>query len=138
MIGQSNKIFTNRGEKQNKPEPIFNHRMDPIQILAISSSVIFLGFIARLIVKGKLREEYAIIWIVCSALLIAFSFWRRGLEVIADFVGVIDPPNLVFTGAIFAVLIYLLHISIVVSKLQDQNKTLAQDIALLKEKMKNN
>jgi hypothetical protein len=110
--------------------------MDKIQVLAITASVLFLAFIARLIVKGKLREEYAIIWIVCSGFLIAFSFWRSGLEVIADFVGVVDAPNLIFTGALFAVFIYLLHISVVVSKLQEQNKTLAQDLALLKEKWK--
>lgn len=110
--------------------------MDRIQILAIAASFAFLAFIARLIIKGKLREEYALIWIISSVLLIAFSFWRQGLKIISDFVGVFDPPNLVFTGAIFAVLIYLLHLSIVVSKLQEQNKTLAQDIALLKEKMR--
>jgi hypothetical protein len=110
--------------------------MDRIQIIAILASLAFLAFIARLIVRGRLREEYAIIWIVCSLLLIVFSFWRKGLDVISGLVGVYDPPNLVFTGAIFAILVYLLHLSVVVSKLQEQNKTLAQDIALLKEKLK--
>ncbi len=110
--------------------------MERVQIIAIAASLLFLAFIARLIVKGRLREEYAIIWIVCSVLLIVFSFWRNGLDVMSEMVGIADPPNLVFTGAIFAMLIYLLHLSVVVSKLQEQNKTLAQDIALLKEKQK--
>ncbi|MBI3510794.1 MAG: DUF2304 domain-containing protein [Bacteroidetes bacterium] len=110
--------------------------MERIQIIAIAASVCFLAFIASLIIRGKLREEYAIIWIICSVLLIAFSFWRKGLDVVAHLVGVFDPPNLIFTGALFAVFIYLLHLSVVVSKLQEQNKTLAQDIALMKEKLK--
>lgn len=110
--------------------------MARVQIIAIAASFLFLAFIGRLIIKGRLREEYAIIWIVCSVLLIVFSFWRNGLKVMSDLIGVYDPPNLVFTGAIFAILVYLLHLSIVVSKLQEQNKTLAQDIALLKEKQK--
>ncbi len=110
--------------------------MERVQIIAIAASLLFLALIARLIVKGRLREEYAIIWIVCSVLLIVFSFWRAGLDVMSELIGVEDPPNLVFTGAIFAMLIYLLHLSVVVSKLQEQNKTLAQDIALLKEKQK--
>jgi hypothetical protein len=110
--------------------------MARVQIIAIAASILFLLFIGRLIVKGKLREEYAIIWIVCSVILIAFSFWRDGLRVMSRLVGIDAPPNLVFTGAIFAILIYLLHLSIVVSKLQEQNKTLAQDIALLKQKQK--
>ncbi|HEU4716708.1 MAG TPA: DUF2304 domain-containing protein [Bacteroidia bacterium] len=110
--------------------------MERVQIIAIIASLAFLVFISSLIVRGRLREEYAIIWIVCSALLIAFSFWRKGLDVMSKLIGVYDPPNLVFTGAIFAVMIYLLHLSVVVSRLQEQNKTLSQDIALLKEKMK--
>ncbi len=109
--------------------------MAKIQIIAIITSFLFLLFITRLIVKGKLREEYSIVWIICTVILILFSFWRNGLEVMARILGVYEAPNLVFTGAIFVILIYLLHLSVVVSKLHAQNKQLAQDIALLKEKM---
>jgi hypothetical protein len=110
--------------------------MVKIQIIAIIVSLLFLIYIIRLIVKGKLREEYSIIWIACTLVLIVFSVWREGLEVMAHLVGVYEAPNLVFTGAIFAIFIYLLHLSVVVSKLHSQNKQLAQEIALLKEKMR--
>ncbi|MBL7893391.1 MAG: DUF2304 domain-containing protein [Bacteroidia bacterium] len=108
--------------------------MGRIQIIAIISSLLFLYYIARLILKGKLREEYAIMWIICTAVLVLFSFWRDGLEIISDLIGVYAPPNTVFIGAIIAILIYLLHLSLVVSKLQEQNKILAQEIAILKQK----
>lgn len=104
-------------------------------MIAITMSLLFLLYIVRLIIKGKLREEYSIVWIVCTLVLIVFSFWRDGLEVLADIVGVYDAPNLVFTGAIFATFIYLLHLSIVVSKLHAQNKQLAQEMALFKEEV---
>ena len=109
--------------------------MARVQIIAIAISLLFLLYIVRLIIKGKLREEYSIVWIVCTIVLVLFSFWRDGLAVVSDLVGVYSPPNLVFLAAIFAIFIYLLHLSVVVSKLQFQNKQLAQDIALLKEKM---
>lgn len=109
--------------------------MGKIQIIAIAVSLLFLLYIVRLIIKGKLREEYSIVWIVCTAVLILFSFWRSGLDVVSNLVGILAPPNLVFTAAIFAIFIYLLHLSVVVSKLHSQNKQLAQDIALLKEKI---
>ncbi len=110
--------------------------MEKIQMIAIIVSLGFLGYIARLIYKGKLREEYAFIWIICTVLLITFAFWREGLVVMAKLFGVIEAPNLVFTGAIFMILVYLLHLSVTVSRLQESNKKLAQDIALMKEKMK--
>ncbi|MFI5151154.1 MAG: DUF2304 domain-containing protein [Bacteroidia bacterium] len=109
--------------------------MGRIQIIAICTSVLFLLIIARLIIKGRLREEYAIVWIVSTLVLLVFSFWRDGLEVLSKLMGIIAAPNLVFTGAIFAILIYLLHLSMVVSGLQEQNKTLAQEIALTRQKM---
>lgn len=114
--------------------------MGKIQIIAIAVSLLFLLYIVRLIIKGKLREEYSIVWIVCTVVLILFSFWRSGLDVVSNLVGILSPPNLVFTAAIFAIFIYLLHLSVVVSKLHSQNKQMAQDIALLKEtveKLKN-
>lgn len=109
--------------------------MGKIQIIAIAVSLLFLLYIVRLIIKGKLREEYSIVWIVCTVVLILFSFWRSGLDVVSNLVGILSPPNLVFTAAIFAIFIYLLHLSVVVSKLHSQNKQMAQDIALLKEKI---
>lgn len=110
--------------------------MAKIQIIAIAVSLLFLVYIIRLIIKGKLREEYSIVWIASTTLLIVFSFWRDGLDVMAHVMGVYEAPNLVFTAAIFAIFIYLLHLSVVVSKLHNQNKKLAQEIALIKEKMK--
>ena len=109
--------------------------MERIKIIAIVISMFFLLYIVRLIIKGKLREEYSIVWIVCTIILVLFSFWRNGLDVVSKLLGIYAPPNLVFTVAIFAIFSYLLHLSVVVSKLQSQNKQLAQDIALLKEKM---
>ena len=108
-----------------------------IQVISIIVSLGFLFYVSRLIIKGKLREEYAIFWVISTVLLIIFSFWREGLDIIAKAVGVYLAPNLVFTSAIFAILIYLLHLSIVVSKLHDKNKVLSQDIALFKERISN-
>jgi hypothetical protein len=110
--------------------------MARIQIITIVTSLIFLLYVSRLIIKGKLREEYAIVWCICTLILVIFSFWRDGLAVMSKLFGVYEPPNLVFTGCIFAIMIYLLHLSVVASKLHKQNKQLAQEMALLKQEVK--
>lgn len=107
--------------------------MAKIQIITIVANILFVLYISRLIIKGKLREEYAIVWVICTAVLLLFSFWRNGLEVMARLTGVYEAPNLVFTGFIFAILIYLLHLSVVASKLHNANKKLTQEVSLLKE-----
>jgi len=111
--------------------------MARIQIITIIVSLLFLFYIARLIIKGRLREEYSIVWCTCTCILVIFSFWRNGLAVMSKLFGVFEPPNLIFTACIFAILVYLLHLSVVASSLHKQNKQLAQDIALLKQEVKN-
>ena len=109
--------------------------MERIQLAAIVFSLGFLGYVMWQIKNGKLREEYAFIWILSTIALIILSVWRSALDKLAYALGVYAPPNLLFAGAIFAVLVYLLHLSLTVSKLQYQTKTLAQELALLKQKL---
>src|ERR1700748_973389 len=104
-----------------------------IQVITIIVNILFILYVSRLIVKGKLREEYAIVWIICTVFLMVFSFWTDGLELIRKMTGVVVAANLVFTGFIFAILVYLLHLSVVASKLHNNNKKLAQELSLLKE-----
>ncbi len=106
-----------------------------LQILAILVALTFMFFVFKLITKGKLREEYSFIWIVCTVLLLVFSVWRNGLDVIAKLLGVYYAPALVFMAAIFAIVLFLVHLSVVNSKQHEQIKTLTQELALLKKKM---
>lgn len=114
-------------------ENVISYRL---QIIAIVIALMFMFFIFRLISKGKLREEYSFIWIVCTALLLLFSIWRDGLDVIAKLLGIYYAPSLIFLGAIFAIVVFLVHLSVVNSKQHQQIKNLAQEMALLKEKLK--
>ncbi len=106
-----------------------------IQIISIVASLGFLLYIGRLVIRGKLRAEYSIVWIISSLALIIFSLWRPGIDVVGHLLGVYAGINLAFAGMIFMILVYLLHLSIVASRLQEQNKELAQQIALLKERL---
>ncbi len=109
-----------------------------LQIIAIILALCFMFFIFRLIAKGKLREEYSFIWITCTGLLLLFSFWRNGLDVIAKLLGIFYAPSLIFLGAIFAIVIFLVHLSVVNSKQHTQIKDLAQEMAILKKKLEEN
>ncbi len=109
--------------------------MERIQIVAVTASLSFLATVLWQIQKGKLREEYAFVWMLSTFVLIVLSFWRTALNLLAHLFGVFEPLNLIFTGSIFAILIYLLHLSVTVSRLHLQNKTLAQELALLRERL---
>lgn len=114
-------------------ENVISYRL---QIIAILIALLFMFFIFRLIAKGKLREEYSFIWIVCTALLLLFALWRNGLDVIAKLLGIYYAPSIIFLGAIFAIVIFLVHLSVVNSRQHKQIKDLAQELAILKEEVK--
>jgi hypothetical protein len=107
-----------------------------IQILSIIGSVFFLMHIGRLILKGKLREEYAVIWASCTGVLLILSFWRSGLERLAALLGVFYAPSLIFLAALFGVTLFLVHLTVVATRLEHQNKRLAQELALLKNEIR--
>lgn len=107
----------------------------PLQLLSISIMLTLLFIVFRLILKGRLRAEYSIIWILCSVMLLMFSIWRESLDMIAAFLGIYYPPALLFLGAILATVIFLLHLSVVSSKFQNQIKDLTQEVGILKKKM---
>lgn len=107
-----------------------------IQVFTILVVIAFMAFVFRLIIKRKLRAEYSIVWIVCSIVLMFFSIWREGLEVLARIMGVYYAPALLFLIANFSIIIFLVHLSVVNSKQHEQIKKLAQEVALLKNKMK--
>jgi hypothetical protein len=103
-----------------------------IQLVSLVGASIFMVMIFRLIIQGRLREEYSIVWILCTLILIVFSIWRKGLEQISLWLGVYYPPSLIFLAAIFAIIVFLVHLSVVNSKLQSQIKTLTHEMAYMK------
>lgn len=106
-----------------------------IQIISIIGALTFMFMIFRLIIRGKLREEYSIVWIICTLVLLVFSFWRNGLDVLAKLLGIYYAPALVFLAAIFAIIIFLVHLSVVNSKQHEQIKKLTQEMSILKNRI---
>ena len=50
---------------------------------ALSSLVIF-AVIIELIRRGRLREQYALLWLGTATVILVFGLWRDGLNELAD------------------------------------------------------
>ena len=106
-----------------------------IQVISILGTILFLGVIFRLITRGRLREEYAIVWGLATLVLILLSVWRGGLIYLATALGVYYPPSLLFLFLLFAIICFLVHLSTVNSRQHEQIKSLTQEIAFLKQQV---
>lgn len=104
-----------------------------IKVIVTLIAIGFLAYVSRLILKRRLKEEYAIIWFVSTFILALLSFRSDLLDTVAVLLGVAFAPNLLFAGIIFIGMVYLLHLSVKLSKQQEQTKNLTQEIALLRQ-----
>lgn len=109
--------------------------MSFIQIISIAATSIFLVIVFRLIIKKRLREEFSVIWILCSLFLNVFAFWRDGIDVLAHFFGIYYPPAILFIMLFMALIVYSLHLSIILSKQKNDIKNLTQEISFINEKL---
>src|SRR5215212_4183043 len=106
-----------------------------IQIVAIivTSGLFFLVF--ELVRRRRLMERYALLWLLASTVLLGLSVWRDLLESVASAVGIFYAPSALFAIAFAFVLVLLLHFSLVISRLADQNKVLAQRLGMLQQRV---
>jgi len=103
-----------------------------VSIAATIASLLLLGVVFELISSRRLRERYALLWVLTGIVLVVLSAWRGGLNTIAGWVGVETyPPAVLFAVALLFILAVLLHYSTVLSKVSDENVILAQRVALL-------
>ena len=108
-----------------------------ISIAAGVGAALLLLIILELIRGRRLKERYALLWLVTGLVLLVLSVWRGGLNTIAGWLGVQGyPPAILFAAATLFVVVVLLHYSTVLSRLTDDNVRLAQEVGLVRERLR--
>ena len=103
---------------------------DRIQVFSIAFSLFILFFIFSLVKNRRMREEYSLLWFAMSLFLLYLSLDRFAIDRLGRLFGVAYPPSvltLMTTGFTFLLLI---HLTVVVTRLSEQNKELIQELAL--------
>ena len=100
--------------------------------LATLSGAFLILLILYLYIRKDLKEEYAILWFIIGASIIVLSTWTElliALKVILDAQRVSD---IILAAFIMFLLIMSIYYSAKLSEIVEQNKRLAQEIALLR------
>ena len=108
-----------------------------VSIAAAVASVLLLLIVLELIRGRRLKERYALLWLGTGVALLVLSAWRGGLNTIARWAGVETyPPAILFAVAVLFGIAVLLHYSTVLSRLTDDNVRLAQEVGLLRQRVR--
>jgi hypothetical protein len=107
-----------------------------IQIVSIILTAGLFVVLLELVRRRRLLERYAILWLFSAVALLGLAVWKGLLTDVARAMGIYSPTNALFAIGLGFILVLLLHFSVAVSKLADQNKVLAQRLAMLEEKQR--
>jgi hypothetical protein len=86
----------------------------------------------ELLRRRQLREKYAILWLFVSVVVVVLAAFPSLLNWVGDRLGISDPPNLLFFGAVIVLLLVSVHLSWESSRLEEETRTLAEEVALLR------
>jgi hypothetical protein len=106
-----------------------------LQIISVLVSGGLFLVVFELVRRKRLLERYALLWMFAAAVLLGLSVWGGLLNRLSGAVGVQYGPAALFAVALGFVVVLMLHFSLVISRLTDQNKILAQRVALLERRL---
>lgn len=101
----------------------------PFAVAACVALVVFLGVLLR---TRRLREKYAVTWIVVGVGVSVFAAFPSTVEALARAVGVQTPSNLLFAIALIVLLLVCIQLSAEITSLEEETRTLAEEVALLR------
>jgi hypothetical protein len=107
-----------------------------VQIVAIVVTVLLFGLVLELVRRRRLVERYALLWMSAAFALLVLAVWRDLLDIGSDFLGIAVPANALFLVAFAVIFVLLLHFSVAMSRLGDETKILAQELARLDEELR--
>ena len=110
--------------------PALSQRVEVIVLAVVVCALIF-----ELVRRKRLMERYAILWLTAGVTVLVLGLWKGLLSTLSHAVGIYYPPSVLFAVAFLFVLVMLVHFSMTISRLADQNTVLAQRLALLQERL---
>jgi hypothetical protein len=105
------------------------------RVEVVALAIVVCGLMFELIRRRRLMERYALLWLAAGITLLVLALWKGLLTKLAHAAGISYLPSALFAVAFLFVVAMLVHFSITISRLSDQNTVLAQRLALLQERL---
>ena len=107
-----------------------------LAILTGVTALLLIVFIFELLRRRQLREKYAILWLVVGLSTLPFGFVPDSVDSVTNHLGVKSGVSLVLFLAVVFLLLVCIHLSWEASQLEDETRTLAEEIALIRTDMR--
>lgn len=102
-----------------------------LQVVAVIVTALIFLAVLELVRRRYLAERYALLWMMVSASLLVLAIWSDLLSWGTELLNIEVPANGLFLAAFAVAFLLLLHFSVATSRLAEQTKILAQEVARL-------
>ena len=102
-----------------------------MRIVAVIVTAVLLGLVLELVRRRRLIERYALLWMVVALILLVLAIWNQLLAHVSNAVGIEVPANALFIAGLGLAFLLLLHFSVITTRLSEETKILAQEVARL-------
>jgi hypothetical protein len=107
------------------------HLDNRVRIVAVILTAVMLGIVLELMRRRRLVERYALLWMTVALILLVLAIWNQLLSLASNAIGIANPANALFIAAFAVAFILLLHFSVITTRLSEETKILAQEVARL-------
>lgn len=97
-------------------------------LIVVVMEVLVLGQVRN----QKMKEKYAALWLIVGVIMIVLALFPKLLDSLSRLVGIETPVNLLFLLAIIMLMGISLHLTLAISKITDDMRTLAEEVAIMK------
>lgn len=101
-------------------------------LAAFLFALVMVGIVLELVRRKIFREKYAALWLIIGASALVLAGWPGLLPSVSKLLGVQVASNLLFALCIVLLLGVCLHLSWELSVVEDENRTLAEEVAILR------
>ena len=104
-----------------------------VAVLIVACAILL--FILRMVRRGHLRAKYSMLWIFVGVGVAALAVFPDILTWVSDAIGIVYPPATFLLFAVAFLIMLALHFSWELSRLEDRTRALAEEVALLAERL---
>lgn len=93
-------------------------------------------FLSALLRQRKLSLKYSLLWFFSGLLMLILNIFPSLLTIFSNLVGIENETNCLFAIVIFCILVILVSLTSIVTKQNEKNKSLVQNVAILEKRIR--
>jgi hypothetical protein len=103
-----------------------------LTVVTSLTGLALLACILELLRRHQLKEKYAALWLAVGSAVVPLGLFPHMLDSVAGQFGIVSAVSLVLFAGIVLLLLVCLHLSWESSRLEEETRTLAEEIALIR------